>query len=107
MAQLQHRIKELWGVARECQGIWQWGFQQKIGLASNIMINILAIQRGLEECKRLKHDKVKMYTDSLEGLQLILSGCDESHPIHYRVDAQSALARPQAFVHNMGLDRKV
>ena len=75
----QHNQGSIGGVARTKDGDWLWGFQQNIGHASCTMSEILAIKTGLQLCKDTKVDKILLYSDSMEALNLITSECEESH----------------------------
>ena len=70
------------GTVRDSSGKWILGFQQHIGhCLFSTMAEIYAIKAGLQICRTRGFTKVKLYSDSLEAIHLLLQDHGPFHPL--------------------------
>lgn len=70
------------GLIRDDRGKWILGFQKQCGQTSPQVAELCAIEAGLQICKQHNMRRIKLYSDSLDSIQLLFRDCVISHPMY-------------------------
>lgn len=63
------------GVFQNEQSDWILGFRRELGRATISVVELLTIRTGLEVCNQQKFQKIKLFSDSLEAINLLFRNC--------------------------------
>ena len=67
------------------------GFQRKLGHITPTVAEIHAIHTDLLLCRQLGLSRIKLYTDSLEAMCLLLIDCGQVHPLQDQIQEVRSL----------------
>ncbi|KAK4257184.1 hypothetical protein QN277_006806 [Acacia crassicarpa] len=69
------------GVIRNSHGHWLMGFHKSLGQHSPIEAEILAIMVGLTVGHQMGFQRIHLYSDSIEAINILMRDCPTDHPL--------------------------
>lgn len=73
------------GILSDSEGRWILCFQHQLGHLNSTTEEIMSLLMGIQVCTQNQFQKVQIYTDSLEAIQLIQQSSDSSHPMRHEI----------------------